>query len=149
MQTIANEILDWEFNREFAGLFGMEFPFGVARIAALSDPDKGMVMIADSRYADAEDMAREWDSRMRGEMDSNDELSEKTEVVEAGTREIEIKGQTVNLKFDKTRGTESGLEYWEVIGIVPGRDNPTFVMLKVRADVYDEPTILDHFRNIR
>ncbi|MGI9516076.1 MAG: hypothetical protein ACR2NP_03435 [Pirellulaceae bacterium] len=140
VQEMANQIIDWDFNDELDGQFGLSV-FGFTRITTLADPDKGYLMVVESRFFDAESMA----GRFRAETGD----AEETEVIEAGQREVEIKGQSVNLRFDKTRGKKSGNEYWEVVGIVPGTENSAVVMLKVLAEVYSEGDVLERFRSIR
>jgi len=150
VKQIADTILTWEFNEAFQGRFAMKF-FGFARMAVMADPERGTLMIADSKYASAKDFAQAMDRQMKsqGASGSEGELGEETELVEAGEREVEIKGEKVTLKFDKTVGSKSGKEYWEVVGVVPGNENPTFVMLKVQVDQFDEEAILDRFQSIR
>ena len=140
VQRLANQIVDWQFNQELDGQFGLSV-FGFARITTLADPDKGYLMIVDSRFLDAETMA----ARFRPETGD----AEETEILEEGDREVEITGQTVQLRFDRTRGKRSGKDYWEVVGIVPGTEHSVVVMLKVLADVYSEEEVLARFRNIR
>jgi len=118
-------------------------------VAALADPDKGFLMVVDTKFADAKDMGRQMDDQFRSQMETNDDLSEETEVIEKGEREVQIKGETYTLQFDKTRGKDSGKEYWEVLAVVPGKEYPAFVMLKVLADVYEEEAIISRFENLK
>ncbi|MGI9517716.1 MAG: hypothetical protein ACR2NP_11765, partial [Pirellulaceae bacterium] len=69
--------------------------------------------------------------------------------VEAGERDIVIKGDSVNFRFDKTQGRDSGEIYWEVLGVVPGTDNPTFVMLKLRDTAFPEDEIVRRLEAIQ
>ena len=76
------------------------------------------------------------------------EMSEETEIIEEGQEPVEIKGQIYDLEFNKSRGKDSGQEYWEVFGIVPGEEFGTVLTMKLLADVYDKETILERLRNL-
>ena len=82
-------------------------------------------------------------------MDSDEDMLENTTVLEEGSREVTVRGETVRLQFNKTQGTESGKIYWEVLGIVQGNENPTFVMLKLLEEAFPEEEIIRRFENIQ
>ncbi|MGI9519295.1 MAG: hypothetical protein ACR2NP_19750, partial [Pirellulaceae bacterium] len=90
VREIAGNVINWEFNNELDPVFAVNYFF--ARVAVLADPEKGMILIADSKYAPAEDIGKQIDQSVRGEIDSGDADFEDTVVVEAGERDILIKG---------------------------------------------------------
>ncbi len=147
VRDVANEILEWPFNEAMQGKVAARFFF--ARFAMMGDADKGFLMVADSKYADAENMGRDLEGRFEGQMQTDEDLLEDTELIEAGKREVLVKGETISLQFNRTRGQDSGKDYWEVVGVVPGKENPTFVMLKVLDEAFGEEEILRNFENIR
>jgi hypothetical protein len=147
VRSVADDIVDWDFNGELEGRFAARFFF--ARVAILGERDKGIVMVVDSQFADARDMGRRMDEQFEGQMQTDDELTEETEVIEEGSREVTIKGETVQLQFNKTQGVDSGKIYWEVVGVVPGTEHSAFVFVKVLEETYSEEEVLRRFEGIR
>ncbi len=147
IREIASRILDWEFNDELDPQVGVDL-LGAFRIAVFVSPDKGMIMMFDTKFAtDAKQMAQ----GMQGQVNQGNaqaEMSEETEIIEEGQEPVEIKGQIYDLEFNKSRGKDSGQEYWEVFGIVPGEEFGTVLTMKLLADVYDKETILERLRNL-
>lgn len=147
VKQMADQIVDWEFNEELNGKFGMNMI--VARVAVMGDPAVGMMLLVDSKYADPEDMSKEIEGQFETEFNSDDNsFMEETDVIERGDRDIEIQGQTYNIQFNKSRGKTSGKEYWQVLAVIPGKAHPAFIMLEVLAENYDEEEIIRRFESL-
>ena len=149
VNEIAKKIITWDFNDELEGQFGVDMFF--ARMALKMDPTKGMFMVADSRFADAEDAQAQFEQQIEGQLsgDQNSELSEKTTLVEKKEHELAIKGKTIKFVLNKTVGEDSQQEYWEVTSLVPGNDHTTFLLIKVLNSAYSEQDIVDRLQSIR
>lgn len=144
---IAKEIINWDFNEEIDAKLGLSMFF--ARVAIKENAQKGVIFIADTPYADSEDFGKQMDGQLRGQLNSSGGSEEETELVAKGEETLEIKGETCKFSFNHTKGTETDADYWEVIGVVPGNENPTFVMMKLLHSAYDKQAIIDRLNSIK
>lgn len=146
-REIANQIIDWDFNEEIEVKAAVNYFF--ARAAFLIDPSKGFVMIADSKYVEAKDVGRQMDTQLRSQANVGEgDIVEETELIEKGEEIIDVKGEAITFSFNHTRGAKTEKDYWEVMGIVPGKENPTFVLLKLLQSAYDKDAIIDRLKGI-
>ncbi len=145
---LADQMVDWEFNDELSGEFGLNY--FLLSVVGLADPDKGMVILMQSRLITDDQSASEVRKSIRRQMEfgSNDDR-EQTDVIEGGERTIEIRGQQVPLMFNKTRGRESGKIFWEIAGVIPGKPWPVVLFMELRDDAYSDDVIEQRLRSIR
>ncbi len=148
IEQLAREMVDWEFNDELDGAFGIDN--FVITVAGLSERDRGMIILMQSRFIADSESADEVRSSIREQMEiGSDENREKTDIVESEERSIDIRGESVDVTFNKTKGRRTDRIYWEVAAIIPGEPYPVVIFMQLHDDAYNGDVIEQRLRDIR
>lgn len=146
LATMSDELIEWDFNDEIPPVFGIDVYF--FKMVVQSDPSNGMIMVIQLRLADlGVGTPISIDEGSAVDFSAKDER-EETELVEDGDKNIIVGDETVVLDFNKTRGRQSGIVYWEIAGVVPGKAMPVLVFMQLNESRYSEALIEQRVRGL-
>lgn len=108
---------------------------GILILMSLTVPDDGMI-----------DMEKEFRNSLNNQ--NQNQNQRKLDITKEEQREFTIKGKKLNFTF--AEGTDQDkVEFHQVTGVFPGKSGPSFLMLQIQSDEYNEEEIVKMIESIK